>query len=55
MTDEIICRAGIEMQMQGTDVWTRRVGEDGWGKCGDWDGCMCSAMCKTDTSCKAAV
>ena len=29
MTDETICRAGIETQMQGTDAWTRRAGEVG--------------------------
>ena len=28
-TDEPICRAGIEMQMEGTDLWTQ-----GWGKGG---------------------
>ena len=33
-TDEPICRAGIEMQMQRTDMWTRR-GRGGWEKLGD--------------------
>lgn len=55
MTDESICRAGMETQMQGTDVWTRRVAEGGRGKRGDWDGWMCTAVCKTDTWWEAAL
>ena len=55
MTDESICRAGIETQMQGTDVWTQRVAESGWGKRGDWDGWMRTAVCETDTWWEAAL
>ena len=33
-TDEHICRAGIETQMQRTDVWTRG-GRGGWDELGD--------------------
>ena len=32
-TDEPICRAGIERQMQRTDMWTRREG-GGWDELG---------------------
>ena len=35
-TDEPICKAGIETQMQRTDMWTR-WGEGRWGELGDWD------------------
>ena len=39
-TDEPVCRAEIETQMQRTNVWTPR-GESGggwwWDELGDWD------------------
>ena len=34
-TDELICKAEIESQMQKTNLWLPRDG--GWDELGDWD------------------
>ena len=35
-TDELICKAEIETQMQRTNIWFPR-GKGGWDKSGGWD------------------
>ena len=35
-TDESICKAETETQMQGTNLWTPRR-NTGWDELGDWD------------------
>ena len=36
-TDERVCKAEIETQMQRTNVWTLRGERRGWDELGDWD------------------
>ena len=36
-TDEPVCKAEIEIQMQRTNVWTPRGENGGWDELGDWD------------------
>ena len=46
-TDELICKAEIETQMQKTNVWIPREEEE-WDGLGDRDLHVYSAMYKTD-------
>ena len=36
-TDEPICKAGIETQMQRVGVWAWGGGKGVWDELGDWD------------------
>ena len=36
-TDELVCKAEIETQMQRTNVWLPRGESVGWDELGDWD------------------
>ena len=48
-TDEPVCKAEIETQMQRTNVWTPRGAKRGWDEWGDWDRHIYTNMYKTDT------
>ena len=36
-TDELICKAEIELQMQRTNLWLPRGETGGWDELGDWN------------------
>ena len=52
-SDEPICWAGIETQRERTDGCMG--GEKGWGESGDWNWCMCIAVCETDSQWETAL